>query len=63
MSGGPAVARASLADAIRLLLHELPDARQGEGRALARGWSRSSGRPRMVEEFTGLYQELASEKA
>jgi glycosyltransferase involved in cell wall biosynthesis len=52
-----------LADAIRLLLHELPDARQGRGsRARARVVT-LFGRPRMVEEFTGLYQELASEKA
>jgi glycosyltransferase involved in cell wall biosynthesis len=52
-----------LADAIRLLLRELPDARQGRGsRARARVVT-LFGRPRMVEEFTGLYQLLAREKA
>jgi glycosyltransferase involved in cell wall biosynthesis len=52
-----------LADAIRLLLRESPETRRSRGsRARARVVTHF-GRPRMVEEFTRLYQELVGDGA
>ncbi len=52
-----------LADAIRVLLQESPETRRRRGsRARARVVAHF-GRPRMVEEFTRLYQDLVSDGA
>jgi glycosyltransferase involved in cell wall biosynthesis len=48
-----------LAAAIRLLLEEPPDARRGRGSRARARVVEHFGRPRMIGEFTRLYEELA----
>jgi glycosyltransferase involved in cell wall biosynthesis len=50
-----------LAGAIRILLQESPDARRGRGSRARERVVTHFGRPRMIEEFARLYQELCGE--